>query len=298
MALGRFHDLRLVGLGQADQRAQRREVQLLVLADDLEQEIHGPDVGDSSDRFEHRLPQRLLRVERKDRREGGAVADLPQRLDQMELQPHVVAPEGAEQHRDRGGIAIFAERGDDRGKDVDVVLLRDQSQKRAKGFVRPHVAQKVHDGEAHVGVGLADEPFEEERHGRLPDPDQSLRRRVSLARVLRVAKRADQAADDLLRRGAQEAFDDRLPYTPVFVAEQLVHQGQALAPDGLHDLVRGLLADIGIRRARLVDQFRSDRHPRLGSLRPSSSRFISTNCSIVSWKKFVFWRTFAGTLDS
>ena len=62
-----FDDPRLAGLGDAHERAQRGQVQLLFLGDDAQEEVDRADVGDLPDRLEHRLAQRLLRVQRQDR---------------------------------------------------------------------------------------------------------------------------------------------------------------------------------------------------------------------------------------
>ena len=109
-ALGLLHDLRLAGVGDAHERAQRRQGQLLLLGDDAAEERHGADVGDLPDGLEHRLAQRLLGVKRQDGRQRRAVADLAERLDGVELQPEVLAPQNAQQRRERGGVAVFAER--------------------------------------------------------------------------------------------------------------------------------------------------------------------------------------------
>ena len=68
VAAPRLHHARLLRLGDPHQRAQRGEVQLLLVGDDPEEEADRADVGDLADRLQHRLAQRFLRIQRQDRR--------------------------------------------------------------------------------------------------------------------------------------------------------------------------------------------------------------------------------------
>ena len=68
VALGDLDDSRLAGLGDPNQGPESGEVELLLLGDDAQEEIHRPHVGDLADRFEDRLAQRLLGIEGKNGR--------------------------------------------------------------------------------------------------------------------------------------------------------------------------------------------------------------------------------------
>ena len=246
-ALGLFDDLRLAGVGDAHERAQRREVQLLLLGDDAQEERHGADVGDLSDGFEHRLAQRLLGVQREDRRQRGAVADLAERLDGVELQPEVVAPQDAQQRRKRGGVAVFAERGDDRRGQVDVLLAVEHLHEHVEALAAAEIAEEVDEGEADVDVGLGAEERDDRPDGRRADAHEPLGGGVALAGVVGVAERFEQSVDDLGLRIAHEAVDDGLAHAPVLVAEELEHQRVVALVLGVGDGPGGFLAGVGVR---------------------------------------------------
>ena len=177
----------------------------------------------------------------------------PERFDEVELEPEIVALiEHGDQMRQRGRIAVLAERRDDRRGDVDVLLAMQEVDQDLKGLAAAQVAEQVDEREAHVDIALAGEPRHDRLDRRRADADQRLRGRVALAGVLVIGERVDQAVNDVVARLAHQAVDDRLAHAPVAVAEKLEHQRQ-VALRRRRDGVRRFLPRIGIRRASLIE---------------------------------------------
>ena len=224
--LGLFDDFRLVGFGDAHQRAQRGEIEFLLFRDDLEQKCDRSHVADFSHRLQHRLPHRFLGVERQNRRQRGAVADLAEGLDHVKLEPEVVALQKSDQGRERGGIAVFAQRGHSGRGDVDVLLGSGDLQQEPETGVVSQIAQQIHQRKANVSILLRAKAQHDRADARRSNADESLGRRIALARVLRVCQRIEQAADHPILRVPDESVDDRLANAPVLVAEKLEHQSE------------------------------------------------------------------------
>ena len=201
--------------------------------------------------------------------------------------------------RQRGSVAIFAERRDDRRRHVDVRLALQRLDENVEGVAAAKIAEEVDERKADVDVAFDAQPVDDRNDGVIADPDQCLGRGIALAGVLGVRERVQQSRDDLGLRITHEPIDDGLAHAPVLVAEQLEHQRVVALVDHVRDQIRRLLPRIGIGGTRLFDEKRVGVHRSVPVIsRPISSRFMRTNCCSVSEKISVFWRTRSGTRES
>ena len=170
-------DARLLRFGNSHERAQRRQIQLLFFRDDLQQETDRSDVGDFSDRFQHRFAQRLLRVKRQDRRQRGPIADLTERFDDVKLQPEIFAlPEDAKEHRQRRCVAIFSERRHHRRRHVDVIFRFEHRKQQIESIASPQIAEKIDERQSNIDVGLVAQASHDRFDGRAADANQRFSR--------------------------------------------------------------------------------------------------------------------------
>ena len=218
----------------------------------------------------------------------------------MKLQPEIFSLlQQSDEHRQRTGVAIFADGRHDRRRDIDVELVLEHLEQQCESVAATKIAEKIHERETHVDVGLAAQAPDDRFDRRIADADQRLSSGVAFAGVLRIGERIDQTFDDLETSVAHEAVDDRLANAPVFVAEELEHEREITLVGRLRDEQRRFLPRVGIRRAGLFQQLRIGAQAHDPTLsRPSSSRFICTNCWSVSVKISVSRRTRNGTRDS
>ena len=146
--------------------------------------------------FEHRLAQRFLGVEREDGRQRGAVADLAQRFDDVELEPEIAArAERAHEGRQRRGVAVFPERRNDRRGDVDVALFLEELDEDVEPFGAAQISDEVHERETNVHVDVVasrSKAPHDRLNRRLADADQRLGGGIALPCVLGIGKGAQE----------------------------------------------------------------------------------------------------------